>query len=423
MSNNNAKILSEPVSYQELMSIKNLKVTGIYKIENLVNHKVYIGQSIDIIKRLKDHIKFDIKYSSESHLSRAFIQYGFDNFSFEIIKETSDLDFWEIFLIQLYNSTDTNLGYNIAIGGQGGNLGPEVNKRISERLKEVYSNPEYRKRRSELKTKWWKEVGLTDEQRQKWSEAQKGKTLSDEHKESISKGIRNSSKFKEAISSEERKRKVSEKLKGRHLSKEQCEKISQSKKGKPAHNKGLKWFTNGVINVIREECPENFRPGITNANCISEEEKERRLQLIKENEKLAIKQKEESVNRQIQEYNSHELHWYNNGVKNTLAKECPEGYVPGRLGNFSYTEKYKQKKRDYEKNLTLEQRKARSEKISKALTGHHFTEERKKHIGDGNRGRKYFNNGEIEVMRYECPPGFVLGRCPKAKAAIKSGMT
>lgn len=42
MSNNNAKILSEPISYQELMSIKNdFEITGIYKIENLINHKVY----------------------------------------------------------------------------------------------------------------------------------------------------------------------------------------------------------------------------------------------------------------------------------------------------------------------------------------------------------------------------------------------
>jgi len=29
---------------------------GIYKIENLINHKVYIGQSIKIEKRWKDEI-------------------------------------------------------------------------------------------------------------------------------------------------------------------------------------------------------------------------------------------------------------------------------------------------------------------------------------------------------------------------------
>ena len=35
------------------------------------------------------------------------------------------------------------------------------------------------------------------------------------------------------------------------------------------------------------------------------------------------------------------LHWYNNGEINTLAKECPEGFVKGRLSvhhtNYSAT--------------------------------------------------------------------------------------
>ena len=31
------------------------KISGIYKIENLINHKVYIGQSKDINKRWSRH--------------------------------------------------------------------------------------------------------------------------------------------------------------------------------------------------------------------------------------------------------------------------------------------------------------------------------------------------------------------------------
>lgn len=30
-------------------------ISGIYKITNLINGKVYIGQSIDIERRIKDH--------------------------------------------------------------------------------------------------------------------------------------------------------------------------------------------------------------------------------------------------------------------------------------------------------------------------------------------------------------------------------
>lgn len=28
------------------------------------------------------------------------------------------------------------------------------------------------------------------------------------------------------------------------------------------------------------------------------------------------------------------MKWFNNGVNNTKAFECPEGYVPGRLVNW-----------------------------------------------------------------------------------------
>ena len=116
-------------------------------------------------------------------------------------------------------------------------------------------------------------------------------------------------------------------------------------------------------------------------------------------------------------------HWYNNGVIEVVAFECPDGFVKGQLPNKRIvSEETKQKLRDIWKNRTEEQRKELSEKFSKIHTGRHFTEEQKKHIGDGNRGRHYFNNGEIEVMQFECPPGFVPGRCPKAKAAISNGM-
>jgi group I intron endonuclease len=132
MSNNYIRILSHPISYQELKLIDNdVLITGIYKIENTVNHKVYIGQSTNIIKRLKAHIKNE----QNGHLRSSFEKYGLDNFSFEVIKQTYDLDYWEIFLIQIYHATNDKYGYNMAIGGEGGNLGPKVNKKISESLR------------------------------------------------------------------------------------------------------------------------------------------------------------------------------------------------------------------------------------------------------------------------------------------------
>ena len=63
---------------------------GIYKIENLVNGKCYIGQSKYIEKRWTDHKsnafnsiqKDQYKYP----LYRAIRKYGLENFSFEVIE-------------------------------------------------------------------------------------------------------------------------------------------------------------------------------------------------------------------------------------------------------------------------------------------------------------------------------------------------
>ena len=58
---------------------------GIYMIENLINHKVYIGQSQDIERRHKDHIRH-LKHGNHdnSHLQNAWNKYGADNFRFVV---------------------------------------------------------------------------------------------------------------------------------------------------------------------------------------------------------------------------------------------------------------------------------------------------------------------------------------------------
>ena len=42
--------------------------------------------------------------------------------------------------------------------------------------------------------------------------------------------------------------------------------------------------------------------------------------------------------------------------------------------------------------------------------GQHHSDETKKIISEKKKGRSWFNNGEINVMRFECPEGFVPGR-------------
>lgn len=101
------------------------KVTGIYKIENKINGKVYVGQSIDVYRRLKKHL-WEIDKNNNA-LYRAFRKYGIENFTYELIEEceVDELDDKEIYYIKKYNSyvgeKDSN-GYNLNIGG-GSNKG------------------------------------------------------------------------------------------------------------------------------------------------------------------------------------------------------------------------------------------------------------------------------------------------------------
>ena len=99
----------------------NKKVCGIYKIENLINHKCYIGQSNDVSNRLSQHRSETYrKYNINKTLYKAIEKYGIDNFTFEIIEcdlPNNKLDEREIYWINYYNSY--NKGYNDTLGGRG----------------------------------------------------------------------------------------------------------------------------------------------------------------------------------------------------------------------------------------------------------------------------------------------------------------
>ena len=68
---------------------------GIYKITNKLNNNCYIGKSIDIERRFKEH-KTHAFYKKERNrewnkvLYRAIRKYGLENFSFEVLEEVKD---------------------------------------------------------------------------------------------------------------------------------------------------------------------------------------------------------------------------------------------------------------------------------------------------------------------------------------------
>jgi group I intron endonuclease len=94
-----------------------IAISGVYKITNLSNGKVYIGQSKNVHKRWKGHLKFAEK--SKYPLYSAMRKYGTNSFVFEILKETYDLDRWEQFFIFWYESfSNPEKGYNLTPGGK-----------------------------------------------------------------------------------------------------------------------------------------------------------------------------------------------------------------------------------------------------------------------------------------------------------------
>ena len=79
---------------------------GIYKITNLVSNQAYIGQSVDIASRFKQHIKcgLGIDAPASNKLYKSMIEDGVWNFSFELLEECpkDKLNERESFWIDLY---------------------------------------------------------------------------------------------------------------------------------------------------------------------------------------------------------------------------------------------------------------------------------------------------------------------------------
>lgn len=92
--------------------------TGIYKITNLTNQKVYIGQAADLASRWKDHIKAGLGIDTPNNiLYAAMLKDGVENFSFEVLEECdrASLNDRETYYISFYEAQ--SWGYNMTKGG------------------------------------------------------------------------------------------------------------------------------------------------------------------------------------------------------------------------------------------------------------------------------------------------------------------
>lgn len=194
-----------------------MKVSGIYKIENLLNGKVYIGQSKDLFARYAQHFNNGLKINAKNHLYYSMNKYGIENFSFQILKITYDLDYWERFFIGWYKSYDFNLGYNLTDGGQKTNrrkddfkYSDELKLKMSKKAKERWANPIYRENILESQRRG----KLSEEGRRNRSEATKNMWETGKFKD---QGKKISNTVKGRLKSEETKLKMKEASKLREL--------------------------------------------------------------------------------------------------------------------------------------------------------------------------------------------------------------
>lgn len=90
------------------------KISGIYKITNITNGMTYIGQSVDVAKRITEHVKGSLGIASiaDQKVHHAMREEGVQNWTFELLLECpkEELNEQERYFIKLYKSNEW--GYN-----------------------------------------------------------------------------------------------------------------------------------------------------------------------------------------------------------------------------------------------------------------------------------------------------------------------
>ena len=106
----------------------------IYKITNLINNKIYVGQTIRTIEaRFKRHCYSQSSNSIRTAMNLAIRKYGKDNFKIELLDTATtrdELNIKENYWILKLNSLSPN-GYNLNTGGDSKIMSEETKKKIS----------------------------------------------------------------------------------------------------------------------------------------------------------------------------------------------------------------------------------------------------------------------------------------------------
>lgn len=133
--------------------------SGIYCIENTVSSKKYIGQSVNVNNRWRQHRnELNKNCHFNDYLQKSWNKHGESCFRFYVLEycNEEDLDEREIYYIELYNTLNRDYGYNLKTGGQSNpSLSEESRKKLSESIQKSYLDPNRRKIQRDNALKQW----------------------------------------------------------------------------------------------------------------------------------------------------------------------------------------------------------------------------------------------------------------------------
>lgn len=211
-----------------------MKPVAIYKVTNVLNNKMYIGQTVDPVRRRHQH---NGASSGCVTLKNAVKKYGKENFEFKILCWCPDKAYADMVEIKLIEAHDTRrVGYNICVGGEGLGAGEDHPTygvaltddhkfKVAAALKGKKKTPEHA---AKVAAAW---IGRkhTAEARANMSAAHMGHTHTEETKAKMAQRMRGNTYCKGVKFSEERKRQLSEALTGLRRSEETRAKIARTK--------------------------------------------------------------------------------------------------------------------------------------------------------------------------------------------------
>lgn len=233
----------------------------VYMHINKINNKKYVGMTCNINSRFgKNGSGYLRKNKDGTYTQPAFanaiIKYGWENFSHEVLYSNllkEEADKLEEEIIEKYNTRNPKNGYNIREGGSNGHLSEETKAKLREKMTGRYDgedNPFYGKHHSQevknIISEKAKERDIdifgeknpmfgrifTEEEKYIRGNANRGKHLSENTKEKISKS--NKEYYKTHIHhalgvhrTEEQKEVLRQKMLGRKLDEECKEKIGK----------------------------------------------------------------------------------------------------------------------------------------------------------------------------------------------------